>query len=1319
MSGFALSSDLSRSQTLRSLAELDTSVDAALDDLVRLAAHALNCPVVAVCLADEDRHWVKASFGLQMHPALNNPRFHLETIRERDLVVVTDAQLDPRFVDDPAVAQGNGVRFYAGAPLRVDGHVVGTLCLSGPEPRALSSTERGVLTDLAHAIEHRFISRREQLRLQAREREFRELAEQLPGIVYRAATDACHSTLFVSSRVRELGYSPEEWMSSTRTWVDALHPADRERALSELAKGIDQRAAFELNYRLRHRNGEWRHFHDFVRIVTPSECDVPVVQGVMLDVTDRVVAQVARDMVLNDLPDGVLLLDERLRITESNEEAQRLLGKSREALKGRHMGNLFNPGGNEALSEHAFSALAGGADTVEWDYWHPDGRVRTIEDRRRVVDGGAQVRVLRDVSHRRRETGWLRMLAQAAEQASEAIVITDLAANIVYVNQAMSKASGYAASELIGQNSRILQSGLTPAARYRKLWDALTAGRTWRGFMNNRRKDGSHYIEFSVISPVRDENGKTTHYLAVKEDITEKRRMGEDLARYRTHLDELVAQRTEELERAKRSAEHASTAKSAFLASMSHEIRTPMNGVIGIADVLRRSSLSAHQTELVETIQESAGVLLSLIDEILDFSKIEAGRLELHAEPFSLRHVMERACDAVQSVATERGVRLHVFVDPTLPTRWMGDAARVRQVVLNLLGNAIKFSAGLERVGRVGLRAVLAPGGGLRIEVRDNGIGISAEAQQQIFQPFVQGEESISGQYGGTGLGLAICRRLVSAMGGHIGVTSTKGVGTTFSVDLSLRSLVDVPVCERDRDNDLQGLHCQFQVGSEEPTSDWCAYLEAAGATTVTAHSGQAALVAGVVPVLFTAEEGDVLQGGLFDGRPHVRLGAGARATPEVLSDGSVRLQTNGMHRGDLLLAVALAAGRARLASQASAPAVQTPDLAPLVTDGRLVLVAEDNEINQTVIHQQLSLLGVRCEVVDDGAVALDRWHLHPERYALVLTDLRMPGLDGMALTRAIRESGSPYRRIPVLALTANVLGGEGRRCLEAGMNGYLSKPTTLEQLRAALHEVLSGAGGALPTVTASPASPHMEFDDDMLVRLVGDDAPVLSELRQRFSMSAFKALDEIRQAADLGAWTLVGQVAHRVKSSARSTGATGLGLLLDALETAVREGQTDRAQECVTAMDAAVAAVHRHFAGLAKVPRPVVLGMMCVDDEPQETQRLLQLASAAGWPTPLVFNHGADLLARLQDIDSVGQLLLIDLMMPEMDGVELIRHLGERRFAGGVALVGGGESTVVETAVHLLRAHGMLYLGHSSKPLTRDQLTALLEDWQQRHPAV
>lgn len=143
MSGFALSSDLSRSQTLRSLAELDTSVDAALDDLVRLAAHALNCPVVAVCLADEDRHWVKASFGLQMHPALNNPRFHLETIRERDLVVVTDAQLDPRFVDDPAVAQGNGVRFYAGAPLRVDGHVVGTLCLSGPEPRALSSTERG------------------------------------------------------------------------------------------------------------------------------------------------------------------------------------------------------------------------------------------------------------------------------------------------------------------------------------------------------------------------------------------------------------------------------------------------------------------------------------------------------------------------------------------------------------------------------------------------------------------------------------------------------------------------------------------------------------------------------------------------------------------------------------------------------------------------------------------------------------------------------------------------------------------------------------------------------------------------------------------------------------------------------------------------------------------------------------------------------------------------------------------------------------------------------------------------------------------------
>lgn len=471
--------------------------------------------------------------------------------------------------------------------------------------------------------------------------------------------------------------------------------------------------------------------------------------------------------------------------------------------------------------------------------------------------------------------------------------------------------------------------------------------------------------------------------------------------------------------------------------------------------------------------------------------------------------------------------------------------------------------------------------------------------------------------------------------------------------------------------------------------------------------------------VLLTTEEGGAHQGSLFDGSPHVRLCAGARATPELLPDGSVRGYTNGMHRGDLLLAVALAAGKVRLATQAPAPAVQAPDLTPLITDGRLVLVAEDNEINQKVIQQQLRLLGVRCEVVDDGAVALDLWHLHPERYALVLTDLRMPGLDGLALTRAIRESGSPYRRIPVLALTANVLGGEGQRCLEAGMNGYLSKPTTLDQLRAALHDVLVGSGDALPTATVSSAALQTEFDDDMLVQLVGDDGQTLSDLRQRFAMSAFKARDEIRQAADRGAWVEVGQVAHRVKSSARATGAPGLGLLLEALETAVRDGQIEQAWDCVTALDAATASVDHHFARLAGLYRLAVPGMMFVDDEPQETDRLLGLAAEHGWPAPLVFNRAMDLLARLRDFDAAGQLLLIDLLMPEMDGVELISHLAEQRFAGGVVLVSGGESTLVETAVHLLRAHGIPYLGHACRPLTHDQLAALWGEWRQRYPVA
>jgi PAS domain S-box-containing protein len=1325
MPAFPLTADLSRLHTLRSLAELDTSSDATLNDLVQVAAHALRCPMAAVCLSDADRHWVKASYGVEVDAHAADGRFHAAAIQGGELLVVEDTHLDARFAGSPEV-QAQGLRFYVGAPIRIDGHTVGTLCLGAWEPRALEDGERVVVMDLAHAVEHWFLGRREQVRLQAREREFRELAEQMPGIVYRAALDANRSTLYVSSQIRELGYSTQEWMANPDAWLHALHPADRERTLIELSQGLAQRHPFELTYRLRTRNGAWRHFRDVVRVVMPTDGEGPVIQGVMLDVTERAMAQAEREMLLHDLPDGVLLLDARQRITDANPQAQALLGKPLDALRGRHIGHLFAMDQYPLQGEQELLALADEPDTTERDYWHPDGGLRTLEERRRVVDGGAEVRVLRDVTHRREETGWLRMLAQAAEQAAESIVITDLAANIVYVNQAMCKTSGYARADLMGRNSRLLQSGLTPASRYGKLWAQLTAGKTWRGFFNNRRKDGSHYLEFAVITPVRGPSGRITHYLAVKEDISEKRRMREDLRRYQQQLDDLVVQRTEELEAAKRLAERASAAKSAFLATMSHEIRTPMNGVIGIADVLRASGLSPQQMDLVDTIHESAHVLLDLIDDILDFSKIEAGRLELVCEPFDLGRLVEHACDAVLPLAREKAVYLHGFVDPALSDQWLGDAARVRQILLNLVGNAIKFSAGLGRRGEVSVVARPGPGGGLQLVVRDNGIGMNEDVQQRIFRPFVQGEESTARSYGGTGLGLVICQRLVGAMGGSIGLTSAPDLGSSFVVDLPLAV---APAVKPPPAIHLEGLHCQLDVGLHASAGHWRRYLEAAGATTSMAGDGLFMPQDGVASVCIVetvpADSG-APDTGRDDPRPGlVLLRDAARGEPALDANGHVVLHTQGMHRSDLIQAVGMAARRISPASRAPAPPTLLSDDLRAAAGGRPVLVAEDNEINQKVISRQLGMLGLDCEVVNDGRAALERWRQAPGRYAMLLTDLRMPGMDGLSLTRAIRESGGLGERLPVLALTANVLGSENGRSRDAGLNGYLNKPVDLEQLKAALAACLRPAGTDQPSrgtpepVAGANTGPVPEFDDQLPARLLGDDPESLAELRQQFVRASQRAMEEIRNAVGQDDWSQVGFVAHRIKSSAHATGAVRLRRLLDELERATREQRIDDARRCLQEVEPAVVAVHEHFCALSGIARVGEHMLVCVDDDQDHLDRLQQVALQHGVPRPQVFGSGSAFLDSLPAADTAGVLVMLDLLMPQMDGVELIRHLSNRGFVGGVVICSEADPAVVEAAAHLLKAQGVRYLGQVGKPVAGEQLAGLWQSWCDRNPAT
>ena len=386
--------------------------------------------------------------------------------------------------------------------------------------------------------------------------------------------------------------------------------------------------------------------------------------------------------------------------------------------------------------------------------------------------------IWRIVQHRRSESR-LTKLSLAVEQSPENIVITDLAARIEYVNEAFVRTTGYSRDEVLGQNPRVLQSGQTPKATYVALWNTLHRGQVWKGEFHNQRKDGSHYTEFAIITPLRQADGQVTHYVAVKEDITEKKRIGVELDRYRHHLEELVTERTAQLAEARERAETANRAKSAFLSNMSHEIRTPMNAILGLTHLLQRTGPTPEQAERLNQIATAARHLLSILNDVLDLSKIEAGKLELEHTDFHLSTILDHIRSLIADPAKAKGLTIETDSD-AVPLWLRGDPTRLRQALLNYAGNAVKFTA----QGAISLRAILLNANGddllVRFEVQDTGIGLTPEQKARIFEAFEQADLSTTRQHGGTGLGLAITRRLAGLMNGEAGVESQPGVGSTF-----------------------------------------------------------------------------------------------------------------------------------------------------------------------------------------------------------------------------------------------------------------------------------------------------------------------------------------------------------------------------------------------------------------------------------------------------------------------------------------------------------------------------------------------------------
>jgi two-component system, sensor histidine kinase and response regulator len=1194
-----------RLQSLLAYGVLDTPPEEAFDDLTRLAARFCRAPIALIGFIDQRRYWAKSKLGL---PITDLPRAHSfsnQAILQSEILVIEDASKDPRFARLPVVTSEPFIRFYAGVPLISPrgGYVVGTLSVLDRKPRKLSRTQAEALRILGHqVVTHLELRRnlvelersvsnhlRAEAALRRTEENYRSIFENVLEGIYQTTPDG-HYLSANPMLAKIYGYhSAEELMTAIQDIQHQIYlKQNRRDDFVRLIQRDGTVSRFESQvYR---KDGSIIWISESARAVKDPSGKVLYYEGTVEDITERKRAEDALQesellyhSLVECLPQNIFRKDTQGRFTFANTRFCEVIGRSRAEIVGKTDFDFFPADLARKYQEDDRCVMEARKvfETVE-EHQSPDRGpifVQVVKTPLYDADGnviGVQG-IFWDVTERKKMEEALAyerdLLRALLDNIPDGIYFKDRQSRFLRVGRVLAQKFGLAdPGGAVGRTDFDFFSGEHAGAAFEDEQEIIRSGQPVIGKIEKETWPGRRDSwVLTTKMPLRNEAGEIIGTFGISKDITALKEAEQALAQARD------------------AALDAARLKAEFLANMSHEIRTPMNCIIGMSGLLLDTGLNEEQRDFTETIRSSADSLLIIINDVLDFSKMEAGKLAMELIEFDLWETVESTIELLAERADAKGIELVSWIHADVPRFLQGDPSRVRQVLTNLVGNAIKFTDRGEVVVRL-TRQSKDGEAVVHCAVNDTGIGVPPEVRSKLFQSFTQVDGSLTRRYGGTGLGLAISKQLVEMMGGEIGMTSTLGQGSTFwfTVRLHLSRLPPGPTAEVAPFAGRRMLIVDDNATTRQLLNYHAENWKMVAATAGTPEEALGLLRAG-------AEGGCPFDVVVLDlqmpGMDSLSLAQQIRSTPQMRDTRLLMLTSLGLHLDaeawhrvgiDAYLVKPIKVLRLREclaaifeertpgtgAARGGKPGSSLLEIQP---QHLRILVAEDNLVNQRIALRQLKKLGYSADAVADGKEAVEAVKRIP--YDLVLMDCQMPELDGYEATRRIRrfeaaDSGPDEPPVYVIAMTANAMEGDREGCLAAGMNDYVSKPVKLPELQAALHRAVGRvqprAKPPPPSTERGPTEPLIDPAVFEPLRSLGEpgEANPLAELLTLFMKDTPRRLESIKAAVLASNAVALREAAHSLKGTASNLGARRLARLCARVETLAKADQVPEAAQ-------------------------------------------------------------------------------------------------------------------------------------------------------------